>query len=336
MLSEQGTKICAICPHASDCGKTGCLDDVNGRYLADHPNQFPRLMTPAQASRCTALLRDGWTLRRLHNGGNQGKPVVTPGKLQNHSAAYPEWGAEAKRLAKVNAKAADILKSVNSPKRKQTQEICLKGLHPMKGDNLMIHKGRRACLACWRHHASQPPIHSILPVLDLIKDELRRGISLGQICHGKPTGGGKVDHSLIRVRPNVFYRYRELNSEFDQFVRAALVGSNSRGQRIRYTRVRTATVRDNNNEYYQIRGMVPENNPYRDDIVARIFEDLLSHALQREEVPTRVKAYIAEFNKLFPTKYAKFGNSPLVSLDEVLFDDGTATRGDTVSRGLWD
>jgi hypothetical protein len=34
--------------------------------------------------------------------------------------------------------------------------------------------------------------------------------------------------------------------------------------------------------------------------------------------------------------FAKFGNSLLVSLDEVLFEGGTATRGDTVSKGLWD
>jgi hypothetical protein len=51
-------------------------------------------------------------------------------------------------------------------------------------------------------------------------------------------------------------------------------------------------------------------------------------------VRTRVKVYIAEQNRLYPTKYAKFGDSPLGSLDE--FDDGTATRGDTVSQGLWD
>jgi hypothetical protein len=38
---------------------------------------------------------------------------------------------------------------------------------------------------------------------------------------------------------------------------------------------------------------------------------------------------------MFPTKFAKFGDSQLVSLDEVMFDGGTATRGDTVSRGLW-
>jgi hypothetical protein len=63
---------------------------------------------------------------------------------------------------------------------------------------------------------------------------------------------------------------------------------------------------------------------------------MLMGSLKREEVSARLTVYIAEFNKLFPTKYAKFGNSPLVSLDEVMFEDGSTTRGDTVSRGLWD
>jgi hypothetical protein len=98
---------CSQCPHSNDCQKVGsCLDDINAKSLATRPNQFPRLMTPAQANRCTALLREGWSLRRLYNGGNKGKPIVTPGKLQNHCAAYPEWGAEALRLAKENQQAA--------------------------------------------------------------------------------------------------------------------------------------------------------------------------------------------------------------------------------------
>jgi hypothetical protein len=134
----------------------------------------------------------------------------------------------------------------------------------------------------------------------------------------------------------VLYHYRELDPVFDQFVREALAGSNSRGQKIRWTRAHTVSVRDSNNEYYKIRSMIPEQNPHRDDIVARIFEDLLSGALRREEVAARVKVYVAELNKLYPTKYAKFGDSPLMSLDDVLFEDGTRTRGDTITRGLWD
>jgi hypothetical protein len=285
---------CSQCPHPNECLKTAaCLDELNARRPSGH-------MTPEQANACMAALREGKTLRRFTNGGKFGPAIVSFKKFKKHCELHPEWGAEAMRLAKINAKAGDILKSVNNAKRRQTQEMCLKGLHPMKGDNLMMHKGRRCCLACWRHHAAHPPIHSILPVLDLIKDDLRRGISLGQICQGRPTGGGRVDRSLVRVRANVFYRYRELNPEFDQFVRQAITNSNARGQKIRWTRVRTSSVRDSNNEYYKIRDMISEQNSHRDDIVARIFEDLLSGSLKREEVPARVKVYVAELNKLYP------------------------------------
>jgi hypothetical protein len=65
------------------------------------------------------------------------------------------------------------------------------------------------------------------------------------------------------------------------------------------------------------------------------FEALLDGSLRREDVSARVKHYVAAHNRNFPTRFAKFGNSPLVSLDEVLFDAGATTRGDTVSRGLW-
>jgi hypothetical protein len=42
------------------------------------------------------------------------------------------------------------------------------------------------------------------------------------------------------------------------------------------------------------------------------------------------------FDRQHPTKYAKFGDARLVSLDEVMFEDGSTTRGDNVSHGLWD
>ena len=82
--------------------------------------------------------------------------------------------------------------------------------------------------------------------------------------------------------------------------------------------------------------MMPAAFPDKDDVVSAIFEDLLTGALRRDDVRLRMQSYITAHNRMFPTKYAKFGDSPLLSLDEVLFDDGTATRGDGVSRGLWD
>ena len=84
--------------------------------------------------------------------------------------------------------------------------------------------------------------------------------------------------------------------------------------------------------------MVPVHLPreVRDDIAQSILMALLEGTLQRDQVNGRIRQFVAEHNRMFPTKYAKFGDSPLVSLDEVLFEDGTTTRGDNVSRGLWD
>jgi hypothetical protein len=130
---------------------------------------------------------------------------------------------------------------------------------------------------------------------------------------------------------NKFYYPRRANPEFDQFVREHSKENNSRGQRIRQTRVRNAAVRDDNNGYYKIREMIPLSNPHDDDIMARIFEDLLGGTLKRQDVPARIKGYIAELNKLYPTKYAKFGNSLLASLEEVMFDDGSTTRARTLA-----
>ena len=82
--------------------------------------------------------------------------------------------------------------------------------------------------------------------------------------------------------------------------------------------------------------MLPAGFPGKDDVVSDIFEALLNGSLRREDVRSRVRSYVAAHNRMFPTKFAKFGDSPLVSLDDVLFDGGTTTRGDTISRGLWD
>jgi hypothetical protein len=134
--------------------------------------------------------------------------------------------------------------------------------------------------------------------------------------------------------------YRELNPKFDEFVFAATARSNSKAQQRRHHpgRLHVATLREEANDFYMILGMVPATLPadIRDDIAQSIMLALLEGALQRDQVPGRVQQFVRDQNRMFPTKFAKFGDSPLVSLDEVMFDSGTATRGDSVSRGLWD
>jgi hypothetical protein len=334
MLNEKGTKTCSICPHVIDCVTArSCLDDVNTKYLVDSRQLFPRLMTPVQAKRCAALLRAGWTLRRLHNGGGEGTPIVSPSKLQNHCAAYPEWGAEAWRLAKVNAKAADKLKG----RDRRNQTHC-KRSHSLA--DAFIHVSpegwvMRNCRTC--HEARRDRIEPLPPAkLQEVKTLLIAKKSISDIT-GKHLRGKK--RSII-VNSTRFYNARKADLEFDLFVKRHIVDSNARAQRLRQSLSRThkatSEQREQAKEYRAIRAMFPAWMPDLDELVSRIFEDMLSGSLDRDDVVKRIRFYTQEREKLFPTKFRKFGDGLLVSLDENLFDDGTLTRGDTVSRGLWD
>jgi hypothetical protein len=262
--------------------------------------------------------------------------MVSRDRFLKHCDMHHEWGKTAREISDRNSRAN---KSTNSPYRSAT--MCRNGLHLMEGANVKFdiqHTGGpryRYCVAC-RLAKYKRAVDMTVDQVQAVSRALRTGTTLSQLTQGRPMGGGKTNRGLVVVGTRVFYRHRRENSEFDRFVKDTVAGNTARGQKIRYTRVHTAKVRDNNNDYYNIRDMVSASNPHRDDIVARIFEDLLGGTLKREDVPTRVKAYVAELNKLYPTKYAKFGDSQLVSLDEVLFDQGATTRGDTVSRGLWD
>ena len=134
--------------------------------------------------------------------------------------------------------------------------------------------------------------------------------------------------------------YRELNPKFDDFVLSATAHSNSKAQQRRHgpERARIATRRDEANDFYKILGMVPTRLPshVRDDIAQTIILALLEGSLQRDQVRGWVQQFVRDQHRMFPTKFAKFGDGQLLSLDEFMFDGGTATRGDTVSRGLWD
>jgi hypothetical protein len=73
--------------------------------------------------------------------------------------------------------------------------------------------------------------------------------------------------------------------------------------------------------------MLPDHFPGKDDVVQSIFLALVEGRLDRSQVERHVRRFVREYNRQHPTKFAKFGNSLLVSLDEQIFDDGTTTRG---------
>jgi hypothetical protein len=140
------------------------------------------------------------------------------------------------------------------------------------------------------------------------------------------------------VKFSTLARYRRENPDFNQLVVSVMKDSNSRAQARRRQRSKNDAIREQNNDYHRIVEMVPRYLPrhVRDEVVQTIFSDLLAGSLKREDVRTRIRDYVAAQNRMFPTRFAKFGDGKLVSLDEVLFEGGATTRGDTISHGLWD
>ncbi|MCP1844423.1 hypothetical protein ACVIHI_002656 [Bradyrhizobium sp. USDA 4524] len=174
------------------------------------------------------------------------------------------------------------------------------------------------------------------PQLQVVKAMLVAKKPIAEIL-GNPLRGKRRPRI---VNTNAFYNARKADPDFDRFVKEQITDSRGISQKLRWSFERTrrtiATRREQANDYHAIRAMVPAGIPDADEIVSRIFEDMLSGALNRSDVAKRVRFYVQEREKLFPTKYRKFGDSLLLSLDEQLFDDGEATRLDTVTRGLWD
>jgi hypothetical protein len=205
----------------------------------------------------------------------------------------------------------------------RTTPHCRASLHLMTEANFYFDgtHGRRRCIACRRASSAKAPLMSA-EVAERVKQALQRGASLSQVAHGRPVGGGKRNRNLYITSFKIIKRYRRENPDFDRFVTMAIADSPSVAQRMRHLRKQNEAKREEINDYYTIRAMLPANFPGKDDVVSDIFEDLLNGTLKRENVKTRAQTYIAAYNRLYPTKYAKFGDSQLVSLDEVLFEGG--------------
>ena len=277
---------------------------------------------PELADEFISKLRAGSTIRKLTPGGEKlGPALATLDRFKKHCELNSEWGAEAWRISKANTRIGKIA-------RFRAMTHCKYG-HPLADASLYQKDGyvARHCRTCRTIRGRRPSI--IKPE----SAEKVRALLKASAAISSFTKAGSSGYVMNHV---TFTHFRRQDAEIDLLAARVIAGAQTRAQKRRWCRVRNQSTRDQNNDYYKIRDMIPASNPHRDDIVARIFEDLLGGSLERKDVPDRVKVYIAELNKMYPTQYRKFGDGLLVSLDEVMFEDGSTTRGDNVSRGLWD
>jgi hypothetical protein len=277
--------------------------------------QAPPGLSEGKAARMMVALRGGGTLNKFG---------ARAPRLEAYFLAHPEYAREARPLIEANAKAAHLRKGAHM--RELTH--CKHG-HSL-ADAYVVHQRngyiKRNCRTCWKMCADRAVISP--EVAKKVEALLRRGAPISSFTTAKSKS--------YLVRHNTFTRYRLENPQINELFLQNQKSANSRGQVLRYLRAKNVVKREENNDYHKLRAMLPPHFPDKDDVVSAIFEDLLTGKLKHEDIKARVQAYITAHNRMFPTKYAKFGNSPLVSLDEMMFNDGSMTRGDTISRGLWD
>jgi hypothetical protein len=108
---------------------------------------MPPGLTPELASKFMLNLHGGMTIRDMTFNGEH--YICSLARFEKHCQLNPEWGVAARKLSWKNFKKKS---RESSHQRRRTAEMCLKGLHPMVGDNVMIsHKKNRQwrqCLAC--------------------------------------------------------------------------------------------------------------------------------------------------------------------------------------------
>jgi hypothetical protein len=271
-------------------------------------------------------LRNGQTLRLF---------AVRSARLREYFNSHPDYACEAVPLMEANKKLA--IQRKGNKYRDLTH--CKYG-HPLSGDNVYLYlapgRRERRCYACITRRHNAP----LLPTQEQVQRAtaaLNAGKTISEICFGR-IGDRRIGKAIVTF--NKLKLYRQQNPDFNSFVLSSTADNNSRAQIRRHApeKIRAQTLRAETNDFYAIVNMVPSGFPpdVRDDIAQSILMALLEGSLQRDQVRDRVRHFVTAHHRMFPTKFAKFGDSPLLSLDEVMFDDGTATRGDTVSRGLWD
>jgi hypothetical protein len=194
----------------------------------------PPGMSAALVLKFEKKMRAGKTISDLTDA--QSKWFVVPrSRLVKHRELNPEWSAAIQKLGRANVgKKAQR----TSGRGRQAKHMCLNGLHPMKGHNVLVirHRGRkeRRCRAC--HYLMMHGKPMTEETKAALIGAMERGETLAQFLHGRPAGGGPVDRSLVITAPAKFYHQRKIDPDFARVVDNYLPANNAIGQTLRHAK----------------------------------------------------------------------------------------------------
>lgn len=304
-----------------------------------------------KAQRILSVLREGKTLAVICSGRVNGKRVsseiiITYVRFREYCDAHPDYNREAQTLLEANYKAADARKG----ERLRSMTHCKHG-HSLDDAWVTFQNGysKRDCRTCWLIRSQRGGLIKPQEVRQ-VKAAVLAGLNLTEITRGRPGQRAVVNFATLK-------RYRIEHPEVDRFIIENARAPLSRSRLLKCQIVPanagfsfpalnfSKPVRKDiepflfrDGDLERVKSLIPRALPphVRDEIVQNTFTELCARAVSRDEVPAVVKKLTAEQARMFPTLFRKFGHSPLVSLDELIFEDGSITRGDTVTHGLWD
>jgi hypothetical protein len=167
----------------------------------------------------------------------------------------------------------------------------------------------------------------------VIKPDVLKKVTARIIAGSSLSNFTKAGNGGYLVRFSTLARYRRENPAFDRLVVESI---QSRIYRAPTVAAGTFHYEWDPADAQVIPAMLPDGFPGKNDVVQSIFVELIEGRLDRKLLKQHIRRFVIEYNRQHPGKFAKFGTGRLLSLDEVIFEGGTTTRGDMVSRGLWD
>jgi hypothetical protein len=274
----------------------------------------PKGLSDEKAARMMVALHEGRTLRLFG--------VKAP-RLEAYFKTHPQYAQEALPMIDANNRAARLRKGA----RLRSRTHCTYG-HPLSGENLFVApEGWRRCRICTdKSHAENRRMSE--QQARRVVEALHEGKTIADI-----TGAGKPTY-IVNNRALLLFRRK--HPKYERIV----VRLSSANAKVHYAEawarraqiLRGPAIAAHGADIFMlIRSAVPANLPpqIRDDVIGAMALEIVEGKLRPKDIGRRVREFFtAQFRQ-----FSKFGP---VSLDARLYDEGSTTLGDTITRGLWD